>query len=212
MTATIIVLDFETTGLSPDQGARPTEVAAVAVQGGRIIARYQSLMNAGVYVPHYITALTGITNAMVRAAPPVKQVMRELHQFVGDHPVVAHNASFDRKFLEAEWQRLRLATHSTVLCSLRLARRLYPQAPNHQLGTLVAHLGLPQTGRAHRALADAEMTAHLWLRMRADIASQFGYRHVPLDLLQRLQSVAKTETAAYLRAYRDRHGLHAYPQ
>jgi len=207
MTDTVIVLDFETTGLSPDQGVRPTEVAAVVVHDGKIVASYQSLMNARVYVPQYITELTGITNAMVREAPPVDHVMHELHRFVGNVPVVAHNASFDRKFLDAEWQRLRLAPSSMVLCSLRVARRLYPQAPNHKLGTLVDHLGLPKTGAYHRALADAEMTAHLWLRMVADIQARFWYQQVPLELKHRLQSVAKTKTATYLDAYRDRHDL-----
>lgn len=144
MSPALIVLDFETTGLSPEQGARPTEVAAVAVREGRIVGHYQSLMNAGAYVPPFITALTGITNAMLRAAPPIDQVMRELHQFVADRPVVAHNASFDRKFLEAEWLRLGLVNCSPILCSLRVARRLYLHAPNHQLGTLVDYLGSDQ--------------------------------------------------------------------
>ena len=80
---TLIVLDFETTGISPDLGARPTEVAAVRVENGQIVDRYQSLMNAGVYIPAFITELTGITNAMVREAPDIDRVMRELHAFVG---------------------------------------------------------------------------------------------------------------------------------
>lgn len=71
---TVAVIDFETTGLSPGLGARATEVAAVLVRGGRIVDRYESLMNAGVHVPGFITALTGITTAMVRAAPPAGQV------------------------------------------------------------------------------------------------------------------------------------------
>ena len=67
---TLAVIDFETTGISPGQGARATEVAIVLVQDGRIVDRYQSLVNAGVYVPPFITQLTGISNAMVAAAPP----------------------------------------------------------------------------------------------------------------------------------------------
>jgi len=162
MTPALIVLDFETTGMSPRLGARPTEVAAVRVENGRIIDRFQSLMNAGVYVPAFITELTGITNAMVRDAPGVDRVMRDLHAFVDGHPIIAHNASFDRKILEAEWQRLRLPMTSTLLCSLLVSRRVYPEAASHKLGALVEHLDLPRAGRYHRALADAEMTAHLW--------------------------------------------------
>lgn len=209
MTDTLIVLDFETTGMSPHLGARPTEVAAVRVENGQIVDRYQSLMYAGVYVPAFITELTGITNAMVREAPGVDRVMRDLHAFIGRHPVVAHNASFDRKFLEAEWRRLRLTQASTMLCSLLVSRRLYPEAVSHKLGALVAYLDLPQTGRYHRALADAEMTAHLWVKMRRDITERFGYHSVPLALMEQLQAISKDRAAAWLEAYRDQHGLSA---
>ena len=207
MTSTLIVLDFETTGMSPRLGARLTEVAAVRVENGRIIDRFQSLMNAGVYVPAFITELTGITNAMVRGAPGVDRVMRDLHAFVDGHPIIAHNASFDRKFLEAEWQRLRLAMTSTLLCSLLVSRRVYPEVASHKLGALVEHLDLPRAGRYHRALADAEMTAHLWLRMTADIAERLGSRTVPLALMEQLQSIAKHRAADYLETCRDRQGL-----
>ena len=94
----VAVIDFETTGLSPAQGDRATEVAAVIVEDGRVVDRYQSLMNAGVRIPAFIEALTGISNAMVRSAPPAGEVMREVSDFVGDIPIVAHNASFDAKF------------------------------------------------------------------------------------------------------------------
>lgn len=203
MGSTVIVLDFETTGMSPNVGARPTEVAAVRIENGRIVDRYQSLMNGGVYVPAFITELTGITNTMVRNAPPIDQVMRELHAFVDGQPLVAHNVSFDRKFLEAEWQRLRLPMTSPLLCSLLVSRRLYPHLASHKLGALVEHLNIPRTGRYHRALADTEMTAHLWLRMMTDLADQLDCSTVPLALMQQLQSVAKPRVGEFLRSYRD---------
>ena len=73
---TIAVIDFETTGISPGQGARATEIAAVLVQGGQIVARFQCLMNSGAWVPPFIEQLTGISNAMLRSAPPAREVMR----------------------------------------------------------------------------------------------------------------------------------------
>ena len=94
----VAVIDFETTGLSPAQGDRATEIAVVILQDGQVVERYQSLMNAGVRIPSFIQELTGISNAMIRSAPPVADVMREVSAFVGDHPLVAHNASFDCKF------------------------------------------------------------------------------------------------------------------
>lgn len=209
MNSSLIVLDFETTGMSPHLGARPTEVAAVKLENGQIVDRYQSLMNAGIYVPAFITDLTGITNAMVRSAPPIDHVMRELHNFIEGKAIIAHNASFDRKFLESEWRRLHLSMPSNVLCSLLLARRIYPEANSYKLGALVEHLDLPRTGRCHRALADAEMTAHLWLRMTAEIAARFNYRSVPLVLMEQLQSVTKQRVAGFLEFYRDQHQLRA---
>lgn len=97
----IAVIDFETTGMSPGHTCRATEIAAVIVEDGRIVARYQNLMNSGAYVPPFIESLTGISNAMLRKAPPAAEVMAEVAEFVGRTPLVAHNASFDQKFWDA---------------------------------------------------------------------------------------------------------------
>ena len=94
----IAVIDFETTGGSPALGDRATEVAIVILEDGRPVERFQSLMNAGRPIPAFISQLTGITNAMIAAAPPAGQVMREAARFVGELPMAAHNAAFDRRF------------------------------------------------------------------------------------------------------------------
>lgn len=138
------VIDFETTGLSPALGARPTEVAIVLIVEGKIIDRFQSLMNPGVSIPRDIQVLTGITNEMVRKAPRVETVMRDAVQFVGTHPIVAHNAAFDSKFWDAELRRINGRRKQEFACSMLLARRVFPEAPNHKLGTLVRTLGFPQ--------------------------------------------------------------------
>jgi DNA polymerase-3 subunit epsilon len=190
---TVAFIDFETTGLSPDMGDRATEVAIVIVDNGKIADRYQSLMNAGVRIPAFIESLTGISNAMIRKAPPAAEVMHELAEFVGDVPLVAHNASFDSKFLDAEWSRINRHRRQEFACSMLLARRIYPAAPDHKLGTLVSHLKLPSAARHHRALADAEMTAHLWVKMVSDIKQKYGMSAVPHDFLCTLQKVPKTQ-------------------
>lgn len=187
------VIDFETTGLSPDQGDRPTEIAVVLVDDGKIIDRFQSLMNAGVRVPSDVQALTGISNAMVRSAPAVGVVMDEAVRFVGKHPVVAHNASFDCKFWDAELRRMRLHREQDFACSMLLSRRLFPQAPNHQLGTLVRTLDLPATGRYHRALADAEATAWLFMRIQLEISQRFGLSSVSHELLLAMQKTSRSQ-------------------
>jgi DNA polymerase-3 subunit epsilon len=194
----VAVIDFETTGMSPDMGDRATEVAVVLVSDGAIVDRYQSLMNTGAYIPAFIEELTGISNAMIRRAPPAAQVMNELAEFVGDAPLVAHNASFDCKFLDAEWTRIGHTRQQAFACSMLLARRIYPDSPNHKLGTLVKFLDLPDTARHHRALADAEMTAHLWLRMVSDLKNTHGLDVVPHELLRALQKVPKAKISGYL--------------
>lgn len=142
---TVAVIDFETMGVSPDQGSRATEIAAVLVREGRIVDRYQSLMNARVPIPYFITQLTGISNAMVRRAPPAAEVMRQAAEFIGDCPLIAHNAAFDRQFLDAELARIHQYRRREFACTVLLARRLYPDAPNHKLGTLVEYAGPPPT-------------------------------------------------------------------
>jgi DNA polymerase-3 subunit epsilon len=185
------VIDFETTGISPGQGDRATEVAIVMTEGGRVVDRFQSLMNAGVRIPAYITQLTGITNAMVAAAPPTAQVMREAARFVGETPMVAHNASFDRRYWQAELARCGLPATQPFACTVMLSRRLYPEVPSHRLGVLVDWFGLPRTGAAHRALADAEMAAALLERIRHDLVLRHGVARPDHALLCALQACSK---------------------
>lgn len=193
---TLAVIDFETTGLSPEMGARATEIAVVLIRDGVIVGRYQSLMNAGVHIPSFIEELTGISNAMVRKAPPVADVMAAAADFIGDMPMVAHNASFDSKFWDAELQRIQRQRSQEFACSMRVARRLFPESPSHKLGTLVRYLKLPETGVHHRAMADAEMAAHLLTRLQVELRQRFGMAHVPHKHLRAIQSasVAKLES------------------
>ena len=200
----LVVIDFETTGLSPDAGDRATEIAAVLIRDGHIVDQYQSLMNAGRRIPSFIEQLTGISNAMVREAPPASQVMAEVADFVGDYPLVAHNASFDRKFWEAELARIGRRTTQPFICSLLLSRRLLPEAPNYKLGTLVRHAGLPVAGRAHRAQADAEMAAHLTLYLERSLMTRFGLAEVSHDLLGRIQRTPKAKLAGCVERYGQR--------
>lgn len=198
----VAVIDFETTGLSPAQGDRATEVAAVIVEGGRVVDRYQSLMNAGVRIPAYIEALTGISNAMIRSAPPADAVMREVSDFVGGIPIVAHNASFDARFWDAELEYIQRERKQDFVCSLLLSRRLLPLAPSHKLGALVEYAKLPVAGRYHRALADAEMAASLLLRLEEELRLRHRVPEVSVDLLRRIQRASKAQLSRCLAAAR----------
>ncbi|MCX7257699.1 MAG: 3'-5' exonuclease [Polaromonas sp.] len=192
------VIDFETTGLSPGNGDRATEVAIVLVEGARVVDRFQSLINAGVRIPAFITGLTGISNAMIASAPAAAQVMVEASRFVGQAPLVAHNAAFDRRFWQAELAHAGLAAPQPFICTLLLARRLYPQAPSHQLGALVDYHGLPRTGQAHRALADAEMAAALLAQIEQDLRTLHGVARPDHALLMALQGCAKSSVEKLL--------------
>lgn len=199
---TYAVIDFETTGLSPGLGARPTEIAIVLVGPDGIHDHYQSLMNPGISIPYFIQDLTGITNKMVKKAPSVGDVMRQASSFVGNYPLVAHNAAFDKKFWDVELQRIRQRRLHEFTCSLLLSRRIFPEAPNHQLGTLIRTLKLPHTGRSHRALADAEATAHLLLRLQNELMSRFRLTSVSHDLLLSIQSKSRSQLDSCVRTNR----------
>ena len=199
----IAVIDFETTGLSPAMGDRATEVAIVLVQGGRIVDRFQSLMNAGVRIPSFITQLTGISNAMIASAPAADRVMRDASRFVGQAPLVAHNAAFDRKFWQAELAMAGEAALHAFACTLLVSRRLYPHAPSHKLGVLVDYHRLPRTGSAHRALADAEMAASLLGQIRHDLRTLHGVTRPDHALLMTLQRCAKPAVRALMAQYAD---------
>ena len=187
----IAIIDFETTGISPSQGARATEVAIVLLEGGVVVDRFQSLMKSGAWIPPFITQLTGITNAMVNAAPAAAEVMAQAARFVGNAPMVAHNASFDSKFWQAELALAGVPAPQPFACTVLLSRRLYPQAPSHKLGVLVDYHGLPRTGQAHRALADAEMAAALLARMQHDLRTQWRVAQPDHSLLMALQRCAR---------------------
>lgn len=197
----IVVLDFETTGVAPLRGDRAIEIGAVRMVDGQIVGRFQSLMNPGRRVSGFIEAYTGISNSMLQAAPPAAEVMADFHDFIGMAPLVAHNASFDRRFLDHELGRIGRIRRQEFACSLLVARRLYPDAPNHKLATLVYLKGLPNSGRFHRALADAEMTAHLWLRMVEDLRYAYGLPTVSFALMCGLAAQKKARVETFLQQW-----------
>ena len=192
---TFALIDFETTGLSPGLGDRPTELAVLLIRNGEVVDRMVSLMNPGRPIPLDVQHLTGITNAMVATAPSIASVLGQALKVIGDHPIVAHNAAFDSRFWRSELARLPGAPAARFACTMLLARRLYPTAPNHRLSTLVALHGLP-AGRAHRALADTEMTYHLWLKMDQDVRSRFGGHALGFELMFALQKAKRNDLCA----------------
>ena len=198
----IIMIDFETTGMSPDQGDRVTEVAALRIVGGKVVDRYVTLINCNVRIPSFITELTGISQAMVNKAPPASDVIPELLRFIGTDTLAAHNASFDEKFLQAESQRLGLwSQHSGLICSVKLARRVFPGLDSYSLGRLAASLGIRFKGTAHRAEADSEVASALMLHIAAHLGEHYGIRSIDPGLLQQITQLTAAKVSAYLAKY-----------
>lgn len=158
----VAFVDLETTGATPT-GDRVTEIGIVRVDDGELVDEWSSLVNPQCPIPEEIQALTGITNAMVREAPTFDALRREVLERLEGRLFVAHNARFDYGFIKGELRRLGVAFTAEVLCTVRLSRRLYPEAIGHGLDALVARHGLQDAfataggGRVgrHSALGDA---------------------------------------------------------
>ena len=163
----VAFVDLETTGTSAN-GDRVTEVAIVRVVDGEVVEEWSSLVDPERSIPPDIQILTGITNEMVKGAPTFADIRHEVRERLEGYLFVAHNARFDYGFLKNEFARLEMAFSADVLCTVRLSRRLYPEAVGHSLDALIARHGLAdpldamdpaaRTGR-HSALGDARM---LW--------------------------------------------------
>ncbi|MEX2549459.1 MAG: DEDD exonuclease domain-containing protein [Nitriliruptoraceae bacterium] len=155
---TFVVLDLETTGLAPSAD-RITEIGAVKVRGGEVLGELRTFVHPGIAVPPAVTAITGITDAMVADAPRIEGVIDRLLGFLSDSVFVAHNARFDLSFLQAAATRThREPPRPTVVDTARLSRRLLAdEVRDHRLSTLARHLRA-RTSPSHRALADARAT------------------------------------------------------
>ncbi len=198
----IVMLDFETTGLSPAMGDRITEVAALRIVDGRVTERYVSLVNCQARIPAFITHLTGISQAMVDRAPPAARVVPELLDFIGGDALSAHNASFDEKFLKAEAERLSLSTrHVGLVCSLKLSRRVFPGMGSYKLGLLSGKLGIRFRSAAHRAESDAEVAAQLLIHIGRHLDSTYALGQVCPHLLVSLNKLSAAKVPAYLQKF-----------
>jgi DNA polymerase-3 subunit epsilon len=199
----LVIIDFETTGLSPDMGDRITEVAALRVVSGKVVERYVSLINCNVRIPAFITSLTGISQDMVDNAPPVASVMPRLLDFIGDDALSAHNASFDEKFLRCESGRLGLSSrHRALVCSLKLSRRVFPGMASYKLGNLSSQLGIKFASAAHRAESDAEVTAQVLIHIGHYLGKTYGIADVDPDLLVSVNRLSAAKVHQFLQKHR----------
>jgi DNA polymerase-3 subunit epsilon len=162
-----VVVDLETTGLSPRHGHRVIEIGAVAVENGAIAEEFSTLIDAGVPIPPQVQAIHGITDEMLEGKPPPEEVFPRFYAFIADSTLIAHNAAFDIRFLRHEFARLKMNLPHRHLCTLGMSRLRLPRLPDHTLETIYLYL-FPDANfirQNHRALDDARMTAMIWLKM-----------------------------------------------
>lgn len=169
--AGFVVFDLETTGAKTPP-CRVTEIGAYRVRGGEIVEEFHTLVNPEAPIPFFITLLTGISDDMVKDAPKFREIADDFLRFIGDSVLVAHNASFDMRFLNHEVGRMyedyRLANPS--LCTVQLSRKLLPHVENHKLKTLAEHYSVALVNH-HRANEDAYATARIFINLLEELKS-----------------------------------------
>lgn len=161
-------VDLETTGATASQD-RITEIGIVEV-GPAGVTEWSSLVNPGMPIPELITGLTGITNAMVEDAPRFAELAEEIQERLAGRLFIAHNARFDHGFLKNEFRRLGVDFRPTVLCTVKLSRRLFPGFGRHNLDALIERHRLKVTER-HRALGDARLIWQFWQVLKDSVES-----------------------------------------
>ncbi len=149
----LIAIDLETTGLSPLVD-RIIEIAAFKITSVGVSV-YDTLINPEIPIPEHTTAIHNITDEMVASSPKLIDVLAEFKEFLGELPIVAHNAKFDLGFIVMGLQREKIKLSSSLIyCSCKMARITHKEMTNHKLGTLVKELNIPLVNH-HRALDDA---------------------------------------------------------
>lgn len=186
------VVDVETTGMRAALDDRITEIAVVLVQGERRELLFESLVNPGRPIPAMISGITGITDPMVRAAPRFEEISDRLLAALNGRVFVGHNLRFDWSFVSAELHRTRaLRLDGPRLCTVRLARRLVPNAESCALDALSRYFAFENSAR-HRAAGDALVTAQLLQRLML-LARDAGARTLPdLEQLQAARTPRKS--------------------
>lgn len=171
------VIDFETTGTSSKSG-RVIEIGITRISNFKIVDTYQSMINPGLSIPYFITQLTGISDQDVSGAPYFEDIAAEIIEFMDNSIITAHNLAFDYGFLKSELERNSLPEpENEKICTLKLARKLYPELKSKSLSNLTNSLKIRHKN-IHRALGDSNATAKLLLKMIPKLEDEFHIKTV----------------------------------
>jgi DNA polymerase-3 subunit epsilon len=165
------IVDIETTGGHSDSNGI-TEIAIYIHDGNRIVDEFASLVNPGVPIPPFLENYTGITNQMVKNAPPFSQVASKVYELLKDNIFIAHNVNFDYSFIHYQLQQNGFNLNTQKLCTVRLSRKVFPGYKSYSLGNICAALSIPITNR-HRAAGDAIATVKLFEKILLNDADLF---------------------------------------
>lgn len=161
------IFDTETTGLSPDQGDRIIEMAAIKIIDGKITnEKFDALIDPQVPISLSASAVNGITDNMVKNKPTMDKILPKFLNFVGDSALVAHNAKFDKKFLQAEINKAGINLPiPKFVCTLNLSRKIFPYERSHNLDVIADRLDIRiKEEERHRALGDVMITAQVFIK------------------------------------------------
>ena len=164
---TYVVFDLETTGLYPNSGDSMIEIGAVKIKDGKIIDRYDELINPCVPLNLDIVKITGITDEMLKNKRTEEECIKDFMAWVGDLPMVAHNAKFDVSFIDNAYSKYNLGKLSNIVIdTLGLSRYLESSEKYHNLATLVKRYDIPwDEDKHHRGDYDSEGTALIFDKM-----------------------------------------------
>jgi DNA polymerase III epsilon subunit family exonuclease len=183
-----VVVDVETTGLSPTED-RITEISMMKVRDGVLIDEFATLINPLIPIPAYITELTGIDDVMVHDAPPAREVVPRMTEFLRDAVFTAHNAPFDWGFVyHTAFRERGIELFNPQLCTVRLSRKIIPHIPSKSLGPVAKFMEIDIPAR-HRASGDAYATAMLLIKYLSYLEKRYAIR--TLAELLRFQYHAK---------------------
>lgn len=154
------IVDIETTGGKYNEEGI-TEIAIYKFDGHQVVDQFISLINPEIPIQPFVVNLTGINNNMLRNAPKFFEVAKRIVEITENSILVAHNAKFDYRILQTEFNRLGFAFDRKTLCTVELSKQLLPDLPSYSLGKLVKSLGIPLSNR-HRAAGDAKATLTLF--------------------------------------------------
>lgn len=207
--ASFSIIDVETTGLSARYN-NIIEIGIVKISDLKIRDSYHSMINPGKPIPYYISQFTGITDADIYDAPFFEDAAEEILTFISEDIIGGHNFSFDKSFLKKEFLYAgKGLLYNRDVCTLKLARRMYPDLRSRSLSNMCRYFKLHNEG-SHRALSDAKVTAQLLIRMMEELREKHNIQTVEELLSYHKKPAAKGKTSRVKESLREE--VSALPQ